>query len=520
MLKKLSPNRINASVAALLVLVLTTVKPSWSQDHAKPRPVLIELVGAVEQPRDPLGVTVTGKHAYVCAAADGLHVMDVSNPNKPIKVGTCTTLGSATDVAVRDQYAYVANGKGGFRIVDVSHPRSPKEVGGCETPAGAHRVALDGSFAYVAAKGLLVIDISNPRQPQIVARLEKPQPMAIAVRDKHVYLADKRGPLYVIDISDPKRPKEVASCETGENQGIVVQGKYAYLADDDSAVHIVDISNPAAPRKIWTHSQERPKGFGEAVAVAGDILYVGCDQGAIVAFDVSQPEFPIRVATFGTDSRFYGSRLYGLCAANGYLFVNSANGRLLILRTLETSADVQAAIADHIRALGSRDNQMIAQAHAALVQIGSPAIPALIEALNNSNKYDLKRCRAAALLSEIKPPLADRPAAARALIRALGEKDDWRLHSYAVMALVDIEPTEMDVKPAAVALMNVLRDREERPGVRASAADYLWRLAIQRGNARTVVPLLRQGLKDEDTETRKLVASALESLKAEWAAGR
>jgi len=81
--------------------------------------------------------------------------------------------------------------------------------------------------------------------------------------------------------------------------------------------------------------------------------------------------------------------------------------------------------------------------------------------------------------------------------------------------LLDIEPVDADVKPAATALTKIVRDRTERPGVRATAADSLWRLAIQRGNARAVVPLLREALNDGDEETRKLASEALDRLKAE-----
>src|SRR5262249_33274697 len=155
--------------------------PAWSQGQATSFPANIEVVGAVREPSDPLGVTVAGKHAYLCAADDGLHIVEFSDPKKPVKVGTCATLERATDVAVRDQYAYVANGDLGFRVVDVSKPRSPIEVGGCAIPGGAWRVAIADNFAYVAANGLQVIDVANPRQPKIVASLEKPDAMPRAL---------------------------------------------------------------------------------------------------------------------------------------------------------------------------------------------------------------------------------------------------------------------------------------------------------------------------------------------------
>src|SRR5262245_16193506 len=109
MLSMRSPGH-NRSVVLLLILTTTGLAGGalWAQDQALSVPVIIEVVGAVREPGDPLGVTVARKHAYLCAADDGLHIVDVSDPNKPLKVGTCATLRCATDVTVRDQYAYVA----------------------------------------------------------------------------------------------------------------------------------------------------------------------------------------------------------------------------------------------------------------------------------------------------------------------------------------------------------------------------------------------------------------------------
>ena len=114
-------NRVIPAVMLWLILstMVLVVAPAWSQDQATSFPANIEVVGAVREPSDPLGVTVAGKHAYLCAADDGLHIVEFSDPKKPVKVGTCATLERATDVAVRDQYVYVANGNLGFRVVDV-----------------------------------------------------------------------------------------------------------------------------------------------------------------------------------------------------------------------------------------------------------------------------------------------------------------------------------------------------------------------------------------------------------------
>jgi hypothetical protein len=105
-------------------------------------------------------VYVSGSYAYI--AAEGLRIIDISNPQSPNEVGYFDTPGYARDVHVSGSYAYVAaGGKEGLRIIDIriidiriidiSNPQSPNEVGYFDTPGYARDVHVSGSYAYVAA---------------------------------------------------------------------------------------------------------------------------------------------------------------------------------------------------------------------------------------------------------------------------------------------------------------------------------------------------------------------------------
>ena len=72
--------------------------------------------------------------AYVADGADGLQIIDVSNPASPTLVGSVDTPGEAQDVVITGDRAYVADGLGGLQIVNVSAPNHPAIIGSVATP--------------------------------------------------------------------------------------------------------------------------------------------------------------------------------------------------------------------------------------------------------------------------------------------------------------------------------------------------------------------------------------------------
>jgi hypothetical protein len=414
-------------VGKMLTLALMTLPVAAVQGDDKPKAqkVIVEVVGAVEDPdpaSGPLGVAVAGKYAYVCNHKDGLRIVDVSDPKKPQEIGSFHTIGRTRDVSVQGRFAFVANQEAGLRVVDVSDPSLPREVASCRTRGEANRVSVVGAYAYVAGTGLEIVDVSDPKAPKLISSFDKPQrAMGIALRGQHAYVADKSSALWVVDVSNPADPRFVSSWrfrdedfgDTGEPQDVFLAGKYAYVADDDSALHIVDISDPKAPSRVSSVS-ERTGDFGEAVAVVGNYAYVACAGGRVSVFDVSLAERPLKVAAYDTRAGAYGLTVAGNCA-----YVNVGKGQLVILRTLSGDADIKRAIEEHIRSLLA-DRAYSKYAGEGLIRIGAPAVPYLIEMLKSSEPH--RRAFAAILLRDIKPAPTDVNLLVEALIDTLKER--------------------------------------------------------------------------------------------------
>ncbi len=68
-------------------------------------------------------VPMAGNYAYV--AAEGLLVIDISDPANPRLAGFYDQVGAANGVALAGHYAYMVNNTDGLQVIDVDNPANP-----------------------------------------------------------------------------------------------------------------------------------------------------------------------------------------------------------------------------------------------------------------------------------------------------------------------------------------------------------------------------------------------------------
>ena len=137
-------------------------------------------------------LTVGGDLVYAVNATDGLHVVDVSIPDRPREIGHLPLGTSPHDVALTGTRLVVVEQFGPSEIVDVSDPTAPTLLGTLPTPAFAWGAAVSGDLAYVAngPYGLYIIDLSDPTAPLIMASLALPgNAYDVALRPPYAYVA-------------------------------------------------------------------------------------------------------------------------------------------------------------------------------------------------------------------------------------------------------------------------------------------------------------------------------------------
>ncbi|RKU22908.1 hypothetical protein C6500_02830 [Candidatus Poribacteria bacterium] len=101
----------------------------------------------------------TPAHAYVAALEGGLHVFDITGPAVPRLVGSHTTQGNATGVALADERAYLLDSGIGVAVLDVVEPNNLKLQDVYESEALLIDATVSGSYLYLLdSNSVQVID--------------------------------------------------------------------------------------------------------------------------------------------------------------------------------------------------------------------------------------------------------------------------------------------------------------------------------------------------------------------------
>jgi hypothetical protein len=113
-------------------------------------------------------VRVSGNYAYVAAGADGILVVDISNPAAPSVVTTVDTTDALDlDIDSNGNYLYLADGTGGLRSFSLAVPTAPSEVDATTSVGTAVEISVVGTthaFVLDSSGGTAVhaVDISTP----------------------------------------------------------------------------------------------------------------------------------------------------------------------------------------------------------------------------------------------------------------------------------------------------------------------------------------------------------------------
>ncbi len=169
-----------------------------------------------------------------------------------------TVGGFVVDVVVAEGRAYLAAGSRGVHIVDVSDPLNPVRLGGVDT-VSARRLDVSGDLVVVAggSTGVHVIDASDPTAP-FVAGSTHTRPGSrsaaadVAVRGRRAWVADgsgfRLGGLRAIDFSEPTTPVVVGSTSDAFGlSGVALERDFAVTSDVffTNAVPVFNVGSPA-----------------------------------------------------------------------------------------------------------------------------------------------------------------------------------------------------------------------------------------------------------------------------------
>jgi hypothetical protein len=159
---------------------------------ADPTPRVLKVIPEL---KGVTSVAVQFRYAFVTTAT-GLEIVDVTDPDRATVVpGAAVPLEDAHDVYVARTYAFVSAGAQGLVIVDVENPEKPVvdqtfDADGAMTDVRCCRVAMTNAslFAYVAdgKNGLRVVQLTSPETvPQFGGFSPRVKPALIATYPTH-----------------------------------------------------------------------------------------------------------------------------------------------------------------------------------------------------------------------------------------------------------------------------------------------------------------------------------------------
>lgn len=205
-------------------------------------------------------VVLDGSLAYALDAFGGLQVVDVSQPQHPILLGTQLISGVSQGLALYGAYVLAAAGGGGVHIIDVSQPRQPTTVAQLDLDGESVDVALWETYAYVASgtAGIAVIDISQPTTPRLIGYVQpnEDEPDTKVVRlvigQGHLYASNTNSELLMLSLSAPQQPRlqQRLTNPYGTLWALARHGHLLYATTILKHLTIYDVSDPTQTRRL------------------------------------------------------------------------------------------------------------------------------------------------------------------------------------------------------------------------------------------------------------------------------
>jgi choice-of-anchor B domain-containing protein len=235
----------------------------------------IEEVGFIPGPESNWReITVVEQHAYVVTegsgAGEGMQVLDLSN--LPDGIALTTTFNTTfnrghiiqKDIFEESPFVFVCGTPStqGVHIIDVSDPESPQEVGVYEPGYYIHDCHIRGDILYACAffnQTVDIIDISDKSAPQLITTLPDPgvstHSCSTTPDQNFLFLANESDgfPGRVFDISDLENITEVATYTA--NDSSLVHNPYilndlVFISHNTEGLRVLDFADPNLPVEV------------------------------------------------------------------------------------------------------------------------------------------------------------------------------------------------------------------------------------------------------------------------------
>lgn len=246
-------------------------------------------------------VTTAGNLAFV-AGATGVHVLDLSDPASPTRLGRIgPPFAQIAGMALVSRRLWLAAGEAGLAVYDVAASGGAALVAARPDLTNLRHVAALGDVLYAAGGngGFWTLDITDRARPRPLAHVDLPNVQAVRVEPPLAYLACGRSGLFIVDIEDPARPAMLGVFKSPDTvTDVVVAGGMAYVAGGRSGLRVADVTDPRQPRFVG--AVENLGDEPAALALIGGRLFVAARSAGLHVFSLADPAAPLEIASYNT----------------------------------------------------------------------------------------------------------------------------------------------------------------------------------------------------------------------------
>ena len=290
-----------------------------------------------------------GQVVYINEYLEGVHLVDISDPGDPQKIGFINVPGNI-DMAIKDSVLFL-DSYTDLLLVDISDPLSPSKIRRVEDVFEYTLPEYDTDYplANIEEEKGVVVDWEVKRHTQEIHhqpgiwplyehRLDASSLMSsvkpgggsaygvagsmarFLAYEEYLFVLDQESRLKVLEISNIDNPMIVKEKHVGWGlETLFIQDTYLYIGSRQG-LYILDISDPGEPHQT---SMYRHITSCDPVVVQGDIAYVtlrsgnlcGGTEDLLEIIDISDKYNPEKIASYGMKEP------YGLGVKDQLLFV-------------------------------------------------------------------------------------------------------------------------------------------------------------------------------------------------------
>lgn len=201
----------------------------------------------------------------VCIAnyGDGLEIVDVTDFNNPFRIAHYRPGTQIVDIIIQDRIAFIGAGNNGFEILNLSIPESPSLIASIPfSGRGCFHIEVHNDLCLTTHSdgniGMKIFNISDLANPILVcdymdSSLDIWEPK---IQDSFLYFGDAgdTGGIYIYNISNLSEPTEIGRYNNGGRiHDIYLSDGFVFLANYNKGLEIVDIHDNTKPQLILKH---------------------------------------------------------------------------------------------------------------------------------------------------------------------------------------------------------------------------------------------------------------------------